>query len=80
MLQLKQRIRSSGLETYVDYPCEWGGVTDYNPVVAGLLPFGERVLNNLWNAIQLAYPDQVSHILYTVYRGSSIVSLAWYQS
>ncbi|KAH9524948.1 hypothetical protein Btru_028330 [Bulinus truncatus] len=55
---LKSRIRSSGLEVYDGYPCHWGGCVDGKPIVAGLDQFGERVLNNLVNAVNKLYPQQ----------------------
>ena len=60
MQKLKARIRTSGVEVYDDYPCQWGGMVDGRPVVIGLEYFGIRVLNNMWNAIQNYYPDEVS--------------------
>ena len=41
------------------YSCKWGGLSDGKSVVSGLDRFGVRVLNNLWNAIQKLYPDEV---------------------
>ena len=41
------------------YPCRWGGLVDGKPLVAGLESFGSRALNNLWNAIQKHFPDEV---------------------
>ena len=35
-------------------------------MVDGLEKFATRVLNNLWNAIQKAYPDEVRGHFYTV--------------
>ena len=43
----------------VRYPCRWAGVVEGKPMVAGLEEFGARALNNLWNAIQKKYPDEV---------------------
>ena len=49
---LKSRVCKSGLEVFDGYPCRWGGVADGKPVVSGLEEFGQRALNNLWNAIE----------------------------
>ena len=55
--RLKSEIRSSGLEVYDGYPSTWLGVLEEKPMVGGLEEFGQRVLYNLWNAIQRDYPD-----------------------
>lgn len=59
-------LKTTNYEVHVDcicnrYPCRWGGVNEGRPMVAGLEQFAVRVLNNLWNAIQKAYPDEVGH-------------------
>ncbi|XP_071942652.1 telomerase protein component 1-like [Antedon mediterranea] len=54
---LKERIRKSPLEVYDMYPCEWGGVVDGKPVLSGLEQFGNRVVNNLWQAIKDEFID-----------------------
>lgn len=54
---LKSDIRYSGLEVYDNYPCRWLGVVQDKPMVGGLESFGQRVLYNLWNAIQRDYPE-----------------------
>ena len=54
---LKDKIRHSGLEVYDNYPCKWLGVVDGKPMAGGLEDFGQRVLHNLWNAIQKDYPE-----------------------
>ena len=59
MQSLKDWIRGSGLQVYDNYPCPWGGVADGKPLVAGLEDFGQRVLNNLWNALQRDYIEEV---------------------
>eukprot|EP00794_Sanderia_malayensis_P012166 gene12166-13421_t len=50
--QLKDDLKSSGLEVFENYPCKWGGVVDGKPVVSNLEEFGSRVLNNIWTAIK----------------------------
>ena len=54
---LKSNIRLSGLEVYDNYPCHWLGAVEDKPMVGGLEGFGQRVLYNLWNAIQRDYPE-----------------------
>ena len=54
---LKDKIRMSGLEVYDNYPGRWLGVVDGKPMMGGLEDFGERVLHNLWNAIQKDHPE-----------------------
>ncbi|XP_074640264.1 telomerase protein component 1-like isoform X2 [Tubulanus polymorphus] len=63
MLLLKSRIKSSGIECFDGYPCQWGGVVDGKPITAGLEEFGRRALNNLWNAILKYYPDEKDALL-----------------
>ncbi|GAB6032044.1 Telomerase protein component 1 [Chamberlinius hualienensis] len=49
---LKTKIKGSGMEVFDGYPCCWGGVTmDGRPAVGGLEQFGQRVLENIWNAL-----------------------------
>lgn len=60
MRKLKDAVVKSGCETYLNYPCLWGGVVAGQPVVAGLHDFGMRALNNIWNAIVKLCPDDVS--------------------
>ena len=55
--QLKSDIRTSGLEVYDGYPSRWLGVLEDKQLVGGLEEFGQRVLHNIWNAIQRDYPD-----------------------
>lgn len=43
----------------IRYPCCWGGLVDGKPYVDGLNSFAERVLNNVWNAVQKSYPLEV---------------------
>lgn len=54
---LKDKIRISGLEVYDNYPSRWLGVVDGKLMMGGLEDFGQRVLYNLWNAIQKDYPE-----------------------
>ncbi len=54
---LKSQIRMSGLEVYDGYPCQWLGVVEEKPLVSHLEDYGQRVLYNIWNAIQRDYPD-----------------------
>ncbi|XP_052772400.1 telomerase protein component 1-like [Mya arenaria] len=58
MEHLKTRIRSSGLEVFDGYPCDWAGIVDGKAMVARLDQFGARALNNLWNGIQKMFPDE----------------------
>ncbi|XP_077996822.1 telomerase protein component 1-like [Glandiceps talaboti] len=56
---LKERIRTSGLEVFNGYPCDVTGESmDNIPILGGLEDFGARVLNNLWNAIIKKFPDE----------------------
>ncbi|XP_022253025.1 telomerase protein component 1-like [Limulus polyphemus] len=55
MTQLKMNICKSGFEVLDSYPCRWGGVVGGFPVVANLEEFGQRVLDNLWNAVTKFY-------------------------
>ena len=54
---LKSQIRISGLEVYDGYPCQWLGMVEDKPLVGHLEDFGQRVLYNIWNAIQRDYPE-----------------------
>ena len=54
---LKSKIRTSGLEVYDKYPSRWLGEVGGKLMVGGLEDFGQRVLHNLWNAIQRDYPE-----------------------
>ena len=54
---LKSKILTSGLEVYHNYPCQWLGEVEGKPMVGGLESFGQRILYNLWNAIQRDYRD-----------------------
>ena len=54
---LKSEIRTSGLEVYDGYPSRWLGVVEDKPLVGHLEDFGQRVLYNIWNAIQRDYPE-----------------------
>lgn len=56
---LKSDIFTSGLEVCDKYPCVWLGEVQNKPMVGGLESFGQRVLHNLWNAIQRDYPEDV---------------------
>eukprot|EP01124_Arcella_intermedia_P006950 TRINITY_DN1421_c0_g1_i1.p1 TRINITY_DN1421_c0_g1~~TRINITY_DN1421_c0_g1_i1.p1 ORF type:complete len:2329 (+),score=518.76 TRINITY_DN1421_c0_g1_i1:65-7051(+) len=55
---LKERIRSSGLPVYEDYPCSFGGVNDGKPTTTNLTEFAERVFQDLWKAIDAQYPAE----------------------
>ncbi|XP_065187507.1 telomerase protein component 1-like [Sycon ciliatum] len=57
MTDLKSRVRRSGLEV-AEYSCRWGGVADGKPMVVGLEAFGQRVLEQLWNAIKRTFPEE----------------------
>ena len=54
---LKSNIRTSGLEVYDNYPSNWLGEVEGKLMTGGLEDFGQRVLHNLWNAIQRDYPE-----------------------
>ena len=47
------------------YPCEFGGVAEGRPVVNKLDMFGQRVINNLWNALLTHYPEEVVVAFYS---------------
>ena len=55
---LKSYIRTSGLEVYDGYPAKWLGVIEEKQMLGGLEDFGQRVLHNLWNAIQKDFPEE----------------------
>ena len=55
---LKSRIRTSGLEVYDGYPARWLGIVEEKEMLGGLEDFGQRVLHNLWNAIQKDFPEE----------------------
>ncbi|XP_030829174.1 telomerase protein component 1 [Strongylocentrotus purpuratus] len=67
LASLKETIRTSGCEVFDGYPCHFGGVVEGKPVVVNLEEFGRRVINNVWNHIKQAYPedgeilDEVAH-------------------
>jgi len=56
--QLKQRIRSSGFETFDNYPCTWQGVLNDRPLVTDLEQFAQRVIDNLWTSLQEEYKPE----------------------
>ncbi len=56
--QLKERIRSSGFETYDGYPCSWQGVFNDRPLVTDLEQFAQRVIDNLWTSLQEEYKPE----------------------
>ena len=56
MLALKTRIMNTGLETYNGYRGCWLGDVEGKPMLHKLEDFGQRVLYNLWNAIQRDFP------------------------
>lgn len=52
---LKEKIRASGRPIFDGYPCRW----DENQAhLADLDAFGQRVLEDLWSAINTAYPEE----------------------
>ena len=53
LLELKNKIRSSGLEVMESYPAR---LDDGSGRMHGLEEFGARVLNNIWNAIDQLFP------------------------
>ncbi|CAF4607539.1 unnamed protein product [Rotaria sp. Silwood1] len=55
---LKQRIRSSGFETFDGYPCSWQGVSNDRPLVTDLEQFAQRVIDNLWTSLQEEYKPE----------------------
>ncbi|CAF2533417.1 unnamed protein product [Rotaria sp. Silwood2] len=55
---LKQRICSSGFETYNGYPCSWHGVSNDRPLVTNLEQFAQRVIDNLWTSLQEEYKPE----------------------
>jgi len=55
---LKQRIRSSGFETFDGYPCSWQGVLNDRPLVNNLEQFAQRVIENLWTSLQEEYKPE----------------------
>ena len=59
MESLKSHIRCSGLEVYDGYSCRWLGEVEGKLMLGGLEDFGQRVLHNLWNAIQRDYPEEM---------------------
>lgn len=40
-----------------NYPCSWGGVIGGVPVASELTEFGNRVLTNIWTAMDKMYPE-----------------------
>lgn len=56
--QLKNRIRTSGFETFDGYPCEWQGVSNDRPLVTNLDQFAQRVIDNLWTSLQREYQPE----------------------
>ena len=56
--QLKERIRSSGFETFDGYPCSWQGVSNDRPLVTNLEQFAQRVIDNLWTSLQEEYKPE----------------------
>ena len=56
LLALKTKILTSGLETYNGYRGRWMDDVQGKPMLHKLDDFGQRVLYNLWNAIQKDYP------------------------
>ena len=62
MLNLHSRVRDSGLEVYDGYPARYGGMRSGKASVVGLEEFGQRVIDNLWNALQTLYPLKVKKL------------------
>eukprot|EP01130_Rhizamoeba_saxonica_P017056 TRINITY_DN8098_c0_g1_i1.p1 TRINITY_DN8098_c0_g1~~TRINITY_DN8098_c0_g1_i1.p1 ORF type:complete len:2262 (-),score=513.74 TRINITY_DN8098_c0_g1_i1:41-6826(-) len=54
---LKMAIIDSGKPTLMNYPCTYGGIVDGKPTVTGLDEFAEKVFNDLWESVQLEYPE-----------------------
>jgi len=58
MAELKNRIRSSGLPVFENYPAKFGGVDDEGrPITADLKLFAAKVFDDLWGAISEAFPE-----------------------
>jgi tetratricopeptide (TPR) repeat protein len=55
LVALKEGIRASGRPVMEDYPCRWD---EGEKRVVGLDAFGERVLEDLWQAICAEYPAE----------------------
>ncbi len=56
LLGLKTKLMNTGLEVYNGYRGRWLGDVQGKPMLHHLEDFGQRVLYNLWNAIQKDYP------------------------
>ncbi len=69
---LKSKIRTSGLEVYDGYPSKWLGVVEEKATVGELEDFGQRVLHNLWNAIQKDYPEDTEYDRDTVSQSTAL--------
>jgi len=54
LMALKEGIRASGRPVMEDYPCRWG---EEETRVVDLDVFGQRVLEDLWQAIRAEYPE-----------------------
>jgi nephrocystin-3 len=55
LVALKEGVRASGRPVLEDYPCGWD---EGEKRVVGLDAFGERVLEDLWQAICAEYPEE----------------------
>ena len=55
LVALKEEIRGSGRPVLEDYPCRWDEAEER---VVDLDAFGERVLEDLWQAICAEYPAE----------------------
>jgi len=55
LVALKDKIRASGRPVMENYPCSWD---DNKESIKGLDAFGQRVLEDLWNAICAEYPKE----------------------
>jgi telomerase protein component 1 len=51
LLELKDRIRTSGFEVMDGYPSTYAGIKDGVPLAGGLESLGTRLLDVLWNAV-----------------------------
>ena len=55
LVALKEEVRGSGRPVFEDYPCRWD---EGENRVADLDAFGERVLDDLWQAVCSEYPEE----------------------
>ncbi|XP_049322801.1 telomerase protein component 1 [Astyanax mexicanus] len=59
MSDLKEWIRSNQFRVTEDYPCEWGGAVDGRPYVKGLEDFAKAALEDLWEALEKLFVEEV---------------------